>query len=524
MIRAGERLELEAIERRSAQGRSFLLTIAGIVALSFVALPIFYLLRQVLGSQGQTLRIIIFRQKTLEILATTIALAGLVATLATIIGLALGWSLQNIKIPAGSTIRALVMIPIAIPSYIYAYCWLSVDALPRGFIAAVIVLTLATTPYIVLATMAAYARVDVAQLEVAETLGLNPFRLFLRIVFPQIRNTVLAGSLLIALYVLADFGAVSLLGVDTLTRSIHNTYQGSYDRSTAALLALILLVLSSLLVMREHRWRNENDGMRSSARITQGINGKSTGRERVGAIALIIGYVVIALIIPLTILLAQFFDREQVLDLSALLQATSSSILVSALGALLALIIAVPLALLILTGSRLGKVAEWSTLLVHALPGIVMGLALVSFGAQFPLIYQTITLLAMAYSILFLARSVGFITTAISRVPRNLEEISATLGKSSGETFRKITLPLALPGILSGALLVFLSAMKELPATLMLRPTGFETLATEIWSSTNIFRLSEAAPYALFLVISSAVPAFLISRPDKSNSERGELT
>ena len=530
MAALSEKLADNAPPRRAGGNPSSALILAGVVALAFVALPIFYLFRMVMRSESETLRLIILRPKTAEIVFTTISLALIVAFLATALGLALGWSLQNVRIPNSSLFRALVMIPIAIPSYIYAYCWLALDILPRGYLAAVVVLTLATTPYIVLATTAAFSRIDIAQLEVAETLGHNPFQLFIRIIFPQIRNTILAGSLLITLYVFSDFGAVSLLGVDTLTRAIQNTYQGSYDRSSAAVLALILLLLSAMVIVRENLWRNDGFRAKSSATITKSMKRYEKGAVRRTALTLIIGYAAIALVLPMSILMQRFMTRQKPLNFSELLSATGSTIFVSAAGAALALIVAIPLALLTLTGSRIGQIAEWGVLLVHALPGIVMGLALVAFGSQFGFIYQTVGLLALAYAILFLARSVGFISASISRVPKNLEEISATLGKNKRETLLSITLPLALPGIASGALLVFLSAMKELPATLMLRPTGFETLATEIWSNTNIFRFSEAAPYALLLVISSAIPAFLISRPDKANgqgvnerSERGDL-
>lgn len=503
---------------------STLLLLAGVVALVFVALPIFYLFRLAKRSDVETFTLLIFRAKTAEIIFTTISLATLVSLFATVLGLTLGWTLHNVKIPRSNLFRALVMIPIAIPSYIYAYCWLSLEALPRGYFSALIVLTLATTPYIILATFSAFSRIDLAQLEVAQTLGDNPIRLFTRVIFPQIRNTILSGSLLVALYVLSDFGAVSLLGVDTLTRTIQNTYQGSYDRSSAAVLALILLVLSALVIFRENLWRNESYHAKTSASITKAGKKYTGKRVRILASTLIVAYILIALVLPMSLLIQRFITRERALDLSNLFNVTSSTIVVSAVGAVLAIAIAIPLSLLSLTRSRLGKFAEWGVLLVHALPGIVMGLALVSFGAQFSFIYQTLILLAIAYSILFLARSVGFISSSISRVPKNLEEISSTLGKNRRATFFRVTLPLALPGILSGALLVFLSAMKELPATLMLRPTGFETLATEIWSSANIFRFSEAAPYALLLVIFSAIPAFLISRPDRQNSNRGEIS
>ena len=524
MIRSSEELQRNSQQTDGNNPPSTLLLLAGVLALVFIALPIFYLFRLAIRSDGQTLSLLIFRAKTAEVIFTTISLATLVSLFATVLGVMLAWTLHNVKIPYSNLFRALVMIPIAIPSYIYAYCWLSLETLPRGYFSALIVLTLATTPYIILATFSAFARIDLAQLEIAQTLGNNPIQLFARIIFPQIRNTVLAGSLLIVLYVFSDFGAVSLLGVDTLTRAIQNTYQGSYDRSSAAVLAIILLLLSAVVIVRENLWRNESCQAKASTSITKAGKKYAEGKVRVLALTLIVGYILIALVLPMSLLVQRFFARERELDLYNIFNVTSSTILVSALGAVLAIAIAIPLALLTLTGSRLGKIAEWGVLIVHALPGIVMGLALVAFGSKFPFIYQTLMLLAIAYSILFLARSVGFISVSISRVPMNLVEISSTLGKNKRETFFRVILPLALPGILSGALLVFLSAMRELPATLMLRPTGFETLATEIWSSANIFRFSEAAPYALLLVIFSAIPAFLISRPDRQNSNRGEIS
>ena len=153
-----------------------------------------------------------------------------------------------------------------------------------------------------------------------------------------------------------------------------------------------------------------------------------------------------------------------------------------------------------------------------------MGLALVSFGSKVSWLYQTLLLLAFSYALLFMAKSVGSIRTGLARVPMNLTEVSSTLGVNRSQTFWRVDFPLAAPSILSGVLLIFLSAMKELPATLMLRPTGFETLATQMWRYTSISQFSEAAPYALLLVVIAAIPTFLINRPDKNTSNGGEIS
>lgn len=498
------------------------LILAALTSLSFVALPLFYLLRRAFESDMESLQLVIFRAKTLEVLLTTLSLVTSVASLATVIGFAIAWSLHSVELPFANLIRALSILPIAIPSYVFTYSWLSLDLFPGGFLAAVMVLTLSTAPYVTLAAMAALKRIDSSQIDVAQTLGLNQLQILLRVTLPQVRNALSAGALLVALYVLSDFGAVSLLGVDTFTRAIQNTYQGSFDRSSAAVLALMLVLVSALVISLEVSTRRRSRLVKSSLSITRNVEKIKSKVAKAVATSLISIYLFAALIAPLAVLIYRFVARPEGIDYLNLLRAALSTVLVSSLGAAIALLLALPVAILVLRATFLGKVAERGVLLVNALPGIVMGLALVAFGSDLPWIYQTVGLLALSYSILFLARSVGTIRNSLSRVPENLTEIAATLGQSKSRIFYRVTLPLAAPGVLTGTLLVFLSAMKELPATLMLRPTGFETLATEIWNNTAIFRFSEAAPYALLLVAIAAIPTFLISRPDRE-SERGEL-
>ena len=142
---------------------------------------------------------------------------------------------------------------------------------------------------------------------------------------------------------------------------------------------------------------------------------------------------------------------------------------------------------------------------------------MVSVGSKLGAIYQTTFLLAFAYALLFLAKSVSSMSSSLSRVPSSVKYVAATLGMNQWMVIKRVVAPIAAPGIGLGTILVFLTAMKELPATLMLRPTGFETLATHIWSSAAINRFNEAAPYALILVLIAAVPTFLLSRPDKAD-------
>ncbi|MFM2175592.1 MAG: hypothetical protein RLZZ527_668 [Actinomycetota bacterium] len=503
---------------------SLVIQIAALAALSVIAIPLFYLFQRAFSGEGGLAAQIIFRTKTLEILATSIGLTISVSLASTILGLAIAWSLHFLPLPGGSFLRALTILPMAIPSYVLTYSWLSLELFTGGYLAALLILTLSTTPFVILAALAAFRRIDNSQHDVALTLGLNQFQSFRRVILPQIQGSLTAGSLLVSLYVLSDFGAVSLLGVDTFTRAIQNTYQGSFDRSAAAILALLLVLISSSIIALEVRTRRAPQSNRaavSSARISQF---QFSSRAKFSSLALIYSYLFFALVAPLSILVARFLNRPEAIDLQELSGAAFATLFVAAIGAILAITLAMPVAIIAARGLLLGKLAERGLLVVHALPGIVMGLALVAFGSDIPWLYQTVGLLGIAYAILFMAKSVGAIRSAITRVPSNLLEISATLGKNRRETFRQVVLPLAAPNVLTGTLLVFLAAMKELPATLMLRPTGFETLATEMWTYTSIFRFSEAAPYALLLVLLAAIPTFLITRPDKSADGSGELT
>ncbi|MEY3400370.1 MAG: hypothetical protein RLZZ486_838 [Actinomycetota bacterium] len=198
---------------------------AALFSLIFIAIPLIYLVRRALEGNWSSFNTLIIREKTAQIFTTTTSLVIIVVLIASALGVSLAWSLHSVRVPMRNLQQALVILPIAIPSYVFTFSWISVNPSFSGFWAAVFVLVLSTTPYVSLAALSGLRRVDWSQHEVAMTLGLNPFRTFIKITLPQIRNSVAAGTLLVALYVLSDFGAVSLLGVDTFTRSISNLYR-----------------------------------------------------------------------------------------------------------------------------------------------------------------------------------------------------------------------------------------------------------------------------------------------------------
>ena len=487
-----------------------------VIALSLI--PIAYLLVRASQKPVAEIAQLLFRPKTLDVLLTTSALVICVVSITVLFGVALASGLHYVRLPLRRLLIIPAVLPLAIPSYVFTYTWVALLPEFSGFFAAVFILTLTNLPYVILATLVGLRSVDGSQIEVARSLGLSLPQTFLRVVFPQIKVHISAGALLAALYTISDFGAVSLLNVETLTVTIQNMYRASYDRSAAAVISFVLIAFSTVVVLADEKIkRQRTDG--SVVKVYSTKNALINRRSfRITVLSTLTTFTFVAVVIPFYVLISRFFSNQVAINWGDLLSASISTISVAALGALIALVMSAPIGVL-LSGktTRMGHIAQRVITIGHGLPGVVVGLAVVSVGSKLGAIYQTTFLLAFAYALLFLAKSVSSMSSSLSRVPSSVKDVAATLGMNQWMVIKRVVAPIAAPGIGLGTILVFLTAMKELPATLMLRPTGFETLATHIWSSAAINRFNEAAPYALILVLIAAVPTFLLSRPDKAD-------
>jgi iron(III) transport system permease protein len=489
----------------------------GIVA-ALAMIPIGYLLVRSSQKPLNEIAQLLVRPKTLEVLLTTSALVFSVVSVTVVIGVALACGLHFVRLPMRRLLIIPAVLPLAIPSYVFTYTWIALIPQFSGFLAAVFILSVTTLPYVILATLSGLRTVDGAQIEVARSLGLSIPKTFRRVVFPQVKGHISAGALLAALYTISDFGAVSLLNVETLTVTIQNMYRASYDRSAAAVISLVLIAFSTLVVLADEKVKQKspNEGMVKLYSTKNSLINKAW--LRISIIAALAIFSLIAVIIPFFVLISRFMSNRVAIQWGELASTSISTILVAAFGALIALVLSAPLGIVLSGGkTRTGRYAQRIITIGHGLPGVVIGLALVSIGSKLGALYQTTFLLAFAYALLFLAKAVASMSSSLSRVPTNVKDVAATLGMNQWQVIKKVVTPIAAPGIGLGTILVFLTAMKELPATLMLRPTGFDTLATQIWSAAAINRFNEAAPYALILVLIAAVPTFLISRPDKSD-------
>lgn len=511
--------------RRRPPPRSVVL---GAIAVALACLlPIAYLI--VRASEGGAHDIVstLTDGSTLVLLGRTVGLAVAVTAAAVAIGLPLAWLTTRTDLPGRRVFAVLTALPLVVPTYVGGYAFiaalgpkgiaqgvlepLGVDRLPEiyGFFGAWLVLTLFTYPYVLLTVRAAVRRLDPALEEAARALGRSDRETFRRIVLPQLRPAATAGALLVALYTIHDFGAVSLLRYDTFTRAIYTSYQGSFDRSRAAVLSLVLVALTVVVLAVEARSRGHAAYYRSHAGAPREPRVRRLGRRRSPAFGACSALVTLALVLPVGVIVYWLArSAREGTGLGRTLGAAAHSFEASGMAAILAVAAAWPIAVLAVRfPGRLARAAERASFTGYALPGLVVALALVFFGIRaVPALYQTLVMLVFAYIVLFLPQAGGPLRASLLQLNPALEEAAHSLGAGRLSTVRRVVLPLVRPGLGAGAALVFLTAMKELPATLLLAPTGFRTLATEVWSATNAAFFDRAAPPALAIVLASSIP------------------
>jgi iron(III) transport system permease protein len=485
------------------------------VAVTVALIPIGYLVVRTTEAGWSRIAAELFTERVGTLLLRSVALAAVVTASCVVVGVGSAFLVVRTDLPARRLFGVLAALPLAVPTYVAGFAWIStVDGL-EGFWAAALVLTLCSYPYVFLPVAAALTGSDPAQEEVSRALGRSAWRTFTGVTLRQVRPAMVAGGLLVALYVLSDFGAISLLRVDTLTRAIFTAFNLGFDRTGALVLATTLVTVTVLLLVLEGLTRRR--GVRY-ARL--GGAGRPAARLRLGTArwpaAAGLGLVAAAALgLPAWAMLRWLDDGvSRPGSLVEVAAAAGNSLWVSLLGAALILALALPIGLLIARApGPYARGLEGLSYLSHALPGLVIGLALVFFGINvaYPL-YQTVWLLALAYAALFLPLAVGAVAAAAANAPPALEEVGKSLGRRSLAVFARITVPLTAPGIGAGAALAFLTCMKELPATLLLRPTGMDTLATELWTATSVAAFGAAAPYAALLVALAAVPTWMLAR------------
>lgn len=490
---------------------------------------------------------------------TVLLLTG-VGLLVVCLGTGSAWLVTAFDFPGRRTISWALLLPLAVPSYIIAFAYLDLlhpigpiqtlirDLLgydnPRQFRlpdlrslpGAIFVLGFVLYPYVYLSTRVMFSTQAVNLLEAARTLGAGRLEVFFRVALPLARPAIAVGTSLALLETLNDVGASEFLGVQTLTVSVYTTWVTRSDLGGAAQIALSMLILAAGLIVLERHGRK-----RQRYANTQRMRPMSPRRLRgaMALLALLLGSlpVLIGFVLPAAYLVVETVKRlNRVGAISAQLMASAGNTLALAASAT---VVTLAAGLVIAWAARsvregggfnprsLARVAS----LGYVIPGTVLAIGLLSpfawfdrgVGAGIELLFgMPVGLLLMgsmaglvcAYCVRFLAIAIGSIESGLARIPVSLEHASRLLGETGTGTLRRVHLPLLRPALAASALLIFVDAMKELPAVLLLRPVNFDTLATLLYAEAARGTYEEGALAALGIVVAGLLPVILLARTD----------
>lgn len=485
---------------------------AALVAVLAVT-PVLVVLRDALAAEGAAEYLL--RPRVGMLLGNTGMLMAVTVPATVVVGTLAAWLVERTDLPGAGAWRTLLLAPLGVPAFVSAYAWATVAPGLTGFAGAALVTTLAYYPFVYLPVAALLRTLDPAEEEVARSLGLSPLAAVARTVLPRLRPAVSGGALLVALHLLAEYGVLEMMRFQTFTTAIMQRYAVGFADSSASLLAAVLLALCLLALTTEVAARGRRRVSRLGAGSQRPAPRSPLGPWRAPATAFLAGVAGLAFAVPVATvarwLLAGLGDGG---GLGAdLLTVTGHTVGLAVLGALLAVVAALPGAwLLSRYRSPLAVLLERATYVASALPGVVVGLALVTLAVTWarPL-YQTVALAVLAYAILFAPRAMVALRAGLAAAPPELSEAARSLGLRGPATLVRVVLPLMGPSVVAGFVLVALAVSTELTATLLLAPTGMDTLALAFWRETGELDYAAAAPYAA-VMIGLSVPLTLLLR------------
>jgi iron(III) transport system permease protein len=488
-------------------------------------------------------------------LANTAMLLLGVGLLCTVMGVGTAWLVTQYEFPGRQALEWLLVLPLAMPTYITAYIYVellgfqgplqgTLRALtgwrslrdywfpdPRNLAGAICIMAIVLFPYVYLSVRALFGLQGATIVESARTLGASRRRLFWRIGLPMARPALAAGLTLVLLETLNDIGATEYLGVRSLTLSIYTTWLNRGSLAGAAQIACVMLLVVVALILLEARLRGQRRFAlpvrqpRAVGRI------RLLGRPAFGATAACALPVLFGAVLPIGYLVTEVLQRGllQQLD-AALLRNLANAVLLSALAAGLV----VGLGLCIVVASRQGREAWLRPLaraasLGYAVPGTVLALGLLVPLAAFDnavanaaralfginpglLLIGSGAALVIAYVVRFLAIAISGIDSGLARISPRIDDAARALGATAPEVLRRVHWPLARPAIAAAALLVFVDCLKELPATLLLRPLNVDTLATIVYGHASRGVFEEGALAGLLIVLAGLYPAIILAR------------
>ena len=473
---------------------------------------------------------------TLRLLLNTAGLAAAVTAASAALALPIAYLTERTDLPFARVWRTITIMPLAVPSYVGAFAFiialgpygslqdllapLGVENIPSiyGFVGAWLTLTLFTFPYLLLVVRAGLRDLDPAIEEAARSLGQSAWGTFWRVTVPQLRVPIAGGSLLVALYVISDFGAVSMMQFDTFTRAIYVRFGSSFDRSSVAVLSLVLVALVALVLAIDWSQRRSAKYHRLGTGAARTPRLVPLRRLRWPALIGLCAVSAIALLVPIGVLFHWLsVGLQNGETFPGVWSAALNSVYASGLAGAVTVAVSIPIALVVVRRPGfLSRIVDRAAYVGYALPGVIVAFALIFFTLRVtPGLYQTIATLVFAYAVLFLPQAISGVRASMVRVQPGLEEAARSLNRTPWQTFYSITLPLIAPGVLAAFALVFLTTMKELPATLLLAPIEFDTLATTLWGHQEDVFFARASAAALLLLACAALPMMILFGRDR---------
>lgn len=483
-------------------------------------LPLGFVIAVGIDTGWDTIKALVFRPRVGELLGNTLWLSVLTVPTCIALGVTLAWLTERTTLAGRQIWSALAVAPLAIPAFVQSYAWISAVPSLHGLSSGVFLSVLAYYPFIYMPVAAVLRRLDPTLEDVAASLGTPPWKIFFRVVLPQLKLAICGGALLVALHLLAEYGLYAMIRFDTFTTAIYDQFQSTFSGPAANMLAGVLALCCLAFLVLESAAR----GKARYARIGAGAAREQKRKKlnlaaTVAAQALLLALVLLALGVPLIVLGRWLWLGGIANWMSAdLWSSFRQTLMLGASGALLTTACGIPIAWLgIRYPRRVFRLLEGCNYLTSSLPGIVTALALVTITIHYARpIYQTEVTLFLAYLLMFMPRALINLRAGIAQAPVELENVARSLGRSPARALWSITLRLAAPGATAGAALVFLGVSNELTATLLLSPLGTRTLSTGFWALTSEIDYVAAAPYALLMItISLPLTALLYHQSKK---------
>ncbi len=513
-----------------------ILLTTNVFILTIFLMPIFYMFWR-FANFSRNISAFLKSWDVFSLLFNTLTLFLAVVLTSLFIGLLVSIFTVRYELPASKILFSLTILPLVIPSYIGALTYVSAFS-PRGlfvdifssfglneisgidgFVGSWIVLTLFTYPYVQLVCSSALRNLDSTVEDAARSLGVKKIKMYTSVVLPRLKKPIIYSSLLVGLYVISDFGAVSLMKYGTMTKAIYSYYVININGDPVIFYSTILIFLA-LLISFAQRGSDISRSAKVSGTPREIEKIKLSKKPKILVLIFFFVLIFFSLFVPVSVLGYWLFrGLAQGNSVSGALSGILGSLSAATVTSILAMIIATPIVVMISQyRSKFGDLFEKVTLTLYGLPHIAVGISMLFITIKiFPSIYQTFITLIISYLIVFLPQAVGGGQASMEQVKLSYIEASSGLGFSKIDTFFKITFPLIYRGLLAGAALVFLSTMKELPQTLLLRPTGFSTMAVDIWSNASEALFTQAAFSAFILLAISAFPTYILSTRNLTN-------